>query len=78
MRRPPHLERGELVDQGVTDRLDLRRDDRQHRGIDTVKLIETAPRAALRQAREDLPDSLGNHQDAQGLFLPEMGGWRGG
>lgn len=56
---PPHLERGQLVDQRIANRLDLRRDDRQHRGIDPVELIEAAPRATLGEAREDLPDSLG-------------------
>lgn len=70
---PPHLERGELVDQCVTDRLDLRRDDRQHRGIDPVKLIEAAPRATLGEAREDLPDSLGIPSGWSGPVPPGNG-----
>lgn len=47
------------MDQGVPDGLDLRRDDGQHGGIDPVKLVEAAPRPALREARENLPHGLG-------------------
>lgn len=58
--RRPHLEGGQLVDQRVADGLDLGGDDRQHRRVDPVELIEAAPRATLGEAREDLPDGLGN------------------
>lgn len=59
------------MDQRIADCLDLRRDDRQHGGIDPVELIEAAPRATLGKAREDLPDSLGNSDRMLRVFLPE-------
>lgn len=73
----PHLECGQLVDERIADRLDLRRDDRQHRGIDPVKLIEAAPRATLGEAREDLPDSLGIPSGWSGPVPPRNGGGGG-
>lgn len=74
---PTHLECGELVDQCIADRLDLRGDDRQHGGIDPVKLIEAAPRATLGEAREDLPDSLGIPSGWSGFVIPRNGGGGG-
>lgn len=61
-----HLERGELVHQGVPDRLDLRRDDGQHRSIDPVELVEAAPSPTLSKAGEDLPDGLERTRSGQG------------
>lgn len=58
------------MDQRIADCLDLRRDDRQHGGIDPVELIEAAPRATLGKAREDLPDSLGIPTGCSGSVSP--------
>ena len=54
----PHLESGKLMDEGISDGLDLRRDDREHGGVDPVELIEAAPGPALCEARENLPHGL--------------------
>lgn len=62
------------MDQRIANRLDLRRDDRQHRSIDPVELIEAAPRATLGEAREDLPDSLGIPSGWSGPVSPGNGG----
>lgn len=70
----PNLERGQLVDQRVPDGLDLRRDDREHGGVDPVELIEAAPGAALGKAREDLPDSLRMPSEPSGPVPPGNGG----
>lgn len=53
-----HVEPRELKNESVPDDLDLRGDDRQHGGVDAVKLIEAAPGSALGQTRENLPDRL--------------------
>lgn len=54
----PHLERGELMHQSISDGLNLRRDDREHGGIDAIELVKAAPGPTLREARENLPDGL--------------------
>ena len=53
-----HVELLEVHEQRVPDGGELRRDDRQHRDVDAVELVEAAPRARLTQAREDLAHRL--------------------
>ena len=43
---------------GDLDGVYLLRDDRQHLGVDAVELVETAPRARLRHAAEELAQHL--------------------
>lgn len=50
------------MDQRVPDRLNLRGDNGEHRGVDPIKLIKAAPGPALGQAGEDLPNSLEGKQ----------------
>ena len=65
-----------LGDERLLDGLELRRDDREDRGVDAIELVEAAPGATLTQAVEVLADGLevhalaaiGDHaQEAHGL-----------
>lgn len=47
-----------LQDQGILDCLQLCRDDRQYRDINTVELIKATPGSTLTQTRVDLTYSL--------------------
>ena len=57
-----YLEAFEVVHESLSDALYLRRDDRQHRGVHAIELIETTPGSALSQARQDLPHGLRHTQ----------------
>lgn len=52
----------EVQHESVSDSVDLGGDDRQHGGINAVKLIKTAPGSTLSQTRQDLPNSLTNRE----------------
>lgn len=47
-----------VQNESIADGLDLRGDNWQHRGIDTIEFIEAAPSSTLGEAGEDLTHSL--------------------
>lgn len=53
-----YLESLEMIAEWVLQGLDLCWDDGQHRHINAVKFIKTAPGSTLRQTREDFANGL--------------------
>lgn len=47
-----------FVDEGILNGLDLGRDDGEHRYVDPVELVKTAPGPTLTETREQFPNSL--------------------
>ena len=47
-----------FIDESILDSFDLSGYHREHRDINSIELIKTAPGSALTQSREDLTHSL--------------------
>lgn len=47
-----------FVDEGILNGLDLGRDDGEHRYVDSVELVKTAPGSTLTETRKQFPNSL--------------------
>lgn len=62
------MESGQLHDQRLPDGTELRGDDGEDGNVNTIELVEAAPRSALTQAREDLTHSLSENVQRDSKF----------